>query len=71
MVSVDAARGADAHSFMAFRGNDAAKQIKLKSKFAGAEADVEVSGAPVHTPESGLGRDSIRPLSFEIAIWGR
>ena len=30
---------------MAFRGNDAAKQIKLKSKFAGAEADVEVSGA--------------------------
>lgn len=56
---------------MAFRGNDAAKQIKLKSKFAGAEADVEVSGAPVHTPESGLGRDSIRPLSFEIAIWGR
>lgn len=45
VVSVDAARGADAHSFMAFRGNDAAKQIKLKSKFAGAEADVEVSGA--------------------------
>lgn len=41
--AVDVARGADAHSFMAARGSDAAKTIKLQTKFAGpGEVDVEV-----------------------------
>lgn len=42
ITSVGVARTADAHSFMAFRGAEAAKSVKLKTKFADSEPEVEV-----------------------------
>ena len=42
ITSVGVPRTADAYSFMAFRGAEAAKSVKLKTRFADSEPDVEV-----------------------------